>query len=121
MNMKFSHVNIVVNNVIETRQFYEKYFNMKCTIDIGEQFASLRDSEGFLFNIMYGQRIDYPENYHIGFIQDSEESVDLLYQRLLKDGYNPGNPEFTHNSYTFFFKSPGDFYVEIYFDMSLKQ
>ena len=51
--------------------------------------------------------------FHIGFIQDSEEDVNQINQRLRDDGYQVPKPARLHGSWTFYFQAPGGFTVEV--------
>jgi lactoylglutathione lyase len=55
----------------------------------------------------------YPPGFHIGFIQESEERVNQINQRLQDDGYKVPKPARLHGSWTFYFKSPGGFTIEV--------
>lgn len=114
--MKINHINITVEDVPTTRDFFEKYFGLECFISAGKNFVAMHDDDAFLFNLIKGDNINYPDTFHIGFPQDSKEDVDQIYQTLHDDGYRVWEPEYTHESYTFYFKAPGDFTVEVYTD-----
>ncbi|HEY6372472.1 MAG TPA: VOC family protein, partial [Candidatus Sulfotelmatobacter sp.] len=66
-----------------------------------------------LFRNGQGAEARYPAGFHIGFIQDSEEQVNPINQRLRDDGYQVPKPARLHDSWTFYFQAPGGFTVEV--------
>lgn len=89
--MKLNHINIAVKDVVTTKEFLEKYFDLKCIASAGNMFTALNDDDGLLFNLIKDENASYPDTFHIGFPQKDEDG-----------------------SYTFYFKSPGEFTIEIY-------
>lgn len=112
--MKLNHINIAVKDVVTTKEFLEKYFGLKCIASVGNMFTALNDDDGLLFNLIKDENASYPDTFHIGFPQEDEESVDKIYEMLKKDGFEVWEPALAHGSYTFYFKSPGEFTIEIY-------
>ena len=112
--MKLNHINIAVKDVVTTKEFLEKYFGLKCIASAGNMFAALNDDDGLLFNLIKDENASYPDTFHIGFPQEDEESVDRIYETLKEDGFEVWEPALAHGSYTFYFKSPGEFTIEIY-------
>jgi lactoylglutathione lyase len=52
-------------------------------------------------------------DFHIGFVQESEEQVNEINRRLRDDGYAVPEPARLHGSWTFYFQAPGGFTVEV--------
>ena len=76
----------------------------------------LSDDKGLvlaLFRTAKGTELKYPPGFHIGFIQGSEEQVNQINQRLREDGFQVPKPARLHGSWTFYFKSPGGFTIEV--------
>ncbi len=116
--MKLNHLNLTVSNVPETHRFLEKYFGLKSYTGThpGEKMSFLSDDEGMvlaLFLAKNGTEASYPPGFHIGFIQQSEDSVNQINDRLRQDGYQVPKPSRLHGSWTFYFKSPGGFTIEV--------
>ncbi|GAB6989728.1 VOC family protein [Paenibacillus pini] len=112
--MKINHLNLTVTDVIEVRDFLEKYFGLKSYTTAGKAFVGMVDDDGFLLNLMIGKEINYPDSFHVGFPQQSKQEVDDLNQRLKDDGYQVETPTVMHGSYTFYLKAPGDITLEAY-------
>ena len=56
----------------------------------------------------------YPGAFHVGFRQDSRGQVDAIYQRLKADGFDAKAPHEFHGAWTFYFRTPGGFLVEVF-------
>src|SRR5215470_8470273 len=116
--MKLNHLNLTVSNVPETHRFLEKYFALKSYegTEPREAMSFMRDDNSMvlsLFRAANGADPKYPPGFHIGFIQDSEERVNEINQRLRDDGYDVPAPARLHGSWTFYFKAPGGFTIEV--------
>jgi catechol 2,3-dioxygenase-like lactoylglutathione lyase family enzyme len=116
--MKVNHLNLTVSNVPEAHHFLEKHFGLKGYGggEPGEAMSFLSDDNGMvlaLFRAAKGTELKYPAGFHIGFIQESEERVNEINQRLREDGYDVAKPSRLHGSWTFYFKAPGGFTVEV--------
>ncbi|MCG7409284.1 VOC family protein [Paenibacillus sp. ACRRX] len=114
--MKLNHINLTVTDVPAAQNFLETYFGLK-KIDTsgdvrGSAFAVLIDDDGAVITLMKGTGVNYPKTFHIGFIQESEEKVNELNQRLKDDGYDVAPPKRSHG-WTFYVKAPGEFTVEV--------
>ncbi|WP_096186602.1 VOC family protein [Evansella halocellulosilytica] len=110
--MKLNHLNLTVTDVKAAQDFLEKYFHLKTVSTRGRAFAAMFDEDGLVLTLMKGANIKYPETFHIGFIQESEEKVDELNKRLKEDGYDVEPPQRSHG-YTFYIEAPGGFTVEV--------
>ena len=116
--MKLNHLNLTVSNVLEAHHFLEKHFGLKSYGEMAtrETMSFLSDDDGLvlaLFRGAKGTEVTYPAGFHIGFIQESEARVNEINQRLREDGYDVAKPSRLHGSWTFYFKAPGGFTVEV--------
>ncbi|HEX7064033.1 MAG TPA: VOC family protein [Bacillales bacterium] len=110
--MKLNHLNLTVEDVQEARRFLERYFGLKTRLARGEGFAVLSDDDGLVLTLMKGKQVDYPESFHIGFLQESEERVNEINQQLKDDGFDVAPPKRAHG-WTFYVEAPGGFTVEV--------
>ena len=109
--MKLNHVNLTVTDATEAAAFLEKYFGM--TNQGGDQkFTALFDDDGLVLTLMKAGQVKYPGTFHIGFIQESDERVNEIYQRLKEDGFDVNPPKRSH-AWTFNFRAPGGFNIEV--------
>jgi lactoylglutathione lyase len=117
-DVKLNHLNLTVSDVQATHDFLVKHFGLK-------EFGSLRPSAAMsflsddngmilaLFRAQEGVPVKYPAGFHIGFVQDSEQRVNEINERLREDGFKVAKPARLHGSWTFYFQSPGGFTIEV--------
>ena len=116
--MKLNHLNLTVTDASEARKFLEKYFGLRSR-ERGEdddRFAIMLDDNGLVLTLMKvgeATEVHYPGSFHIGFIQESEERVNAINERLKIDGYEVKPPRRFHGSWTFYFRAPGGFTIEV--------
>jgi lactoylglutathione lyase len=115
--MKLNHLNLTVTDPMETHDFLAKYFGLQSRGG-NKNMAFLSDDDGSVISLTSGKiskeaDVRYPATFHIGFIQQSEEQVNALNQRLKDDGYDVAAPSKQHGSWTFYFHAPGGFMVEV--------
>lgn len=115
--MKLNHLNLTVSDVPATHRFLEKYFGLRGFqgMEPREAMSFMSDDDGMLLALFRsnGTELKYPAGFHVGFIQDTEEQVNQINQRLRDDGYQVPKPARLHGSWTFYFQAPGGFLVEV--------
>jgi catechol 2,3-dioxygenase-like lactoylglutathione lyase family enzyme len=115
--MVLNHLNLTVPSVGETREFFETHFGFRCVFARGrDSLAVLVDDTGFILtlnNFDKADKVEYPGAFHIGFMQESRERVDEIYQRLKSAGFNAEPPREFHGAWTFYLRAPGGFLVEV--------
>lgn len=112
--MKLNHINLTVTDVAAAAAFLEKYFGLQ-NQGGNKGFAALFDDDALVLTLMKSKRgaeISYPDTFHIGFGQETEEKVNEIYQRLKDDGFEVNPPE-RHHAWTFYVGAPGGFTVEV--------
>jgi catechol-2,3-dioxygenase len=115
--MNLNHLNLTVTDVPQTYNFLEKYFGMR-GVSCNNNIGFLTDDIGMvltLTSMKVGREseVKYPATFHIGFAQASEERVSEINQRLKKDGFDVPAPSRQHGSWTFYFRAPGGFTIEV--------
>ena len=115
--MKLNHLNLTVPCVPETRSFFETYFDFRCVVERGrDALVVLVDDTGFVLtlnNFEKASEVEYPGAFHIGFMQESVERVDAIYNRFKSDGFDVDPPKEFHGAWTFYLRAPGGFLVEV--------
>ncbi len=113
--MKLNHLALTVTDVPATSNFLEKYFSLKPRpVAAGNiNMALMDDDNGSIISLFKGEKVQYPESFHIGFIQDNEARVDEIHARFKADGFEANEPQRLHGTYTFYFKSPAGFTIEV--------
>jgi catechol 2,3-dioxygenase-like lactoylglutathione lyase family enzyme len=117
--MALNHLNLTVPDVPETRAFFETHFGFRHLAGApqSDTFVVLVDESGFVLslnNFTEAEAVAYPGAFHVGFRQDSREQVNALYQRLKADGFEMKAPHEFHEGWTFYFRAPGGFLVEVF-------
>lgn len=111
--MKLNHLNLTVNDVLATHEFLQKYFDLKPLGKANKNMSFLTDENGIVLSMFKANEVSYPETFHIGFIQESNERVNEINQRLKDDGFEVPPPSKQHGSWTFYFLAPGGFTIEV--------
>jgi lactoylglutathione lyase len=115
--MRLNHLNLTVADVPKSRDFFATYFGFQCVVERGrDSLAVMVDDSRFILtlnNFDKAADVAYPGAFHIGFMQDSREKVDGIFERLKADGFNPQEPREFHGAWTFYFTAPGGFTVEV--------
>ena len=115
--MRLNHLDLTVPNVAQSRAFFETYFGFRCVVAReNDALVVLTDDAGFaltLSNLDATTQVAYPPGFHIGFMQDSRERVDAIYERLKSSGFDVEAPREWHGAWTFYFRAPGGFDIEV--------
>lgn len=114
--MKLNHLNLTVTDVSEAHKFLEKYFGLRTMGGGNEKMAGLLDENGFALVLMRASQateVKYPPSFHLGFLQESEEKVNEINQRLKDDGFGVPPAQRLHGSWAFYFQAPGGFMIEV--------
>ena len=114
--MTINHLNLVVNDLVQTIKFFETFFEFTLKDIKGDNIiAVLENKENFTLVIMSSknQELSYPKDFHFGFILESKIAVDTLHQKLQAAGFQiENNPRTIRNSYTFYL-SFDNLFIEI--------
>jgi catechol 2,3-dioxygenase-like lactoylglutathione lyase family enzyme len=115
--MRLNHINLTVADVPKSRDFFATYFGFRCVAERGrDALAVMVDESRFVLtlnNFDKAAEVSYPGAFHIGFMQDSKEEVDAIFERLKAGGLDPQPPREFHGAWTFYFQAPGGFTVEV--------
>lgn len=111
--MKLNHLNLTVTDVPATRRLFETYFGLTGMEGGGSETFDAVFDDGSVITLMTGAGASYPKTFHVGFIQESEERVDEINRRLKGDGFDVKLPKRFHGAWTFYFRAPGGFMIEV--------
>src|SRR5262245_34737089 len=115
--MALNHLNLTVPDVPATRDFFKAYFGFHAIRERDDAtLAVMVDESGFvltLSNFGKAAEVAYPGAFHIGFMQESRERVEAIHASLKAGGFDPQPPHEFHGAWTFYFKAPGGFLVEV--------
>jgi catechol 2,3-dioxygenase-like lactoylglutathione lyase family enzyme len=115
--MNLNHLNLTVNDVPATVAFLETYFGLRNLRgeSVNPNFTVMLDDSSLALTLMkagHNTEIKYPGQFHIGFVQASEDRVNDLYERFKADGFDVQPPQRAH-AWTFYVQAPGGFTVEV--------
>jgi catechol 2,3-dioxygenase-like lactoylglutathione lyase family enzyme len=117
--MRLNHLNLTVPDVSQTRDFFQTYLGFQSVFERGRgALVVMVDGSGFVLtlnNFEKATSVEYPGAFHIGFRLDTREQVDAFYERLKGDGFDAEPPKEFHGAWTFYFRAPGGFLVEIFY------
>jgi lactoylglutathione lyase len=111
--VELKHLNLTVEVVAPTRDFFITYFDFEMKTEKGGNPEVLVSPEGFILTLMQGKDVTYPKTFHIGFPQPTTSDVDRIHDRIKADGYKVPSPKQTPHGYTFYIKAPGNFMIEV--------
>ncbi len=117
--MRLNHVNLYSVDVPADRALFETYFGLRCIHMQGDTLAVMLDDGDMVFVINRFGKPDgfaYPKSFikhHIGFIRESREDVDAVHATMKAGGVDVQQPRDFHGAWTFYFKAPGGYHVEV--------
>ena len=116
--MQLNHLNLAVADIPEAQRFFETFFDFQCVDSKGaDTLAVLKGNGGFtlvLSNLDKATAPVYPKDFHIGFILESREQVEALFQRLQSAGVElPHQPRTMRGSYIFYCHAPSSILLEV--------
>ena len=115
--MKINHLNLSVPDVAKTARFFEEFFGLRCAERKSRDvLVVLVDESGFsliLGSFDQKTKPEYPNSFHLGFIQARKEQVETVYHRLQAAGYSAKPPQSIHGSWGFYIHAPGDILIEV--------
>ncbi len=113
--MRLNHINLGVTDVPSTVSMFETYFGLRRAEwgPCDDRMAFLNDDDGAVISVFRVKDAIYPKIFHIGFIQDDAGKVTEIHEKLTAGGFAPEQPRDEHGRFTFYFKAPGGFTVEV--------
>jgi catechol 2,3-dioxygenase-like lactoylglutathione lyase family enzyme len=113
--MILNHINLGVSDVPATVAMFETYFGLTAPpgMPTTDRMAFLTDDVGALVSLFKVNDVTYPKIFHIGFTQKTVAEVLAIRDRLLAGGFTPDAAREEHGRFTFYFRAPGGFTVEV--------
>lgn len=87
--MQMNHVDLQVSNVGAAKEFFDRFFGLRCVYERPGQLAMLRDDAGFSLGLsdLHGSPPPtYPPDFHVGFVLANPREVREIYERLAAAG-----------------------------------
>lgn len=118
--MHLNHLNLVVADIAQMTEFFERFLSFRCLDRRGEALAVLEGADGFLLVLMrppISETAAYPVNFHVGFYVDSEEAVRAKHAELRDAGLEPDDVQRLQRAaaptFTFYCRAPSGLLVEV--------
>jgi catechol 2,3-dioxygenase-like lactoylglutathione lyase family enzyme len=113
--MTLNHINLGVTAIEPAVEMFETIFGLQQAegMPFNSKMAFLIDDKGALLSLFKVNDVTYPKIFHIGFMQPNAEAVLSIREKLLAGGYEPEEAREDHGRFTFYFKAPGGFLVEV--------
>ena len=87
--MKINHVDLHVSDVDAAREFFERFFGLRCAYQRQGQIAILEDEAGFqlgVSNLRGSPPPAYPPAFHVGFVLERTGEVREIHDSLKAAG-----------------------------------
>lgn len=118
--MNLNHLNLVVPDLDAAQELFTTAFGFGTMLRRGNALVALTGADGFTLVLSESRRFggpdvpQYPEGFHVGFLQETREAVDALHMRLAAAPVAIGHaPRLMHGSYGFYFTALGGILFEI--------
>ncbi|AYL96387.1 VOC family protein [Mucilaginibacter celer] len=118
--LKLNHINLTVTDVAASAHFFEQHFGFKIAEVKGENMLAILEGTGGFVLVLMADTSNrkgnntYPEMFHIGFLVDTADEVNKIYEGLKKAGLAteraPGN---LRGGFGFYFNAPGGILTEV--------
>jgi len=105
--LQLNHLSLAVPDVGGASRFFETFFNFRRVDSKGADVLAVLESQGgftlVLSHLDKEAAIIYPKDFHIGFIVESQEQVQAVFERLQNAGINlPHTPRIMRGSFIFY-------------------
>lgn len=116
-----NHTNLTTYDVPALTEFFCSLFDFQVVDERSSKLAVLRNPAGFLLTLMYDKRMTpqqgYPGLFHVGFLQPTQNAVDLVHHALSARSYIAPKPAKLQRggpaAYGFYCEAPGGVMVEV--------
>jgi catechol-2,3-dioxygenase len=113
--MQINHLDLQVQDVTRTSQFFERYFGLQVQSNPGSPaLVIMTDQAGFVLVLQRSKSAErYPEGFHVGFLLDDVESVRALHARAVADGTPVSEVIVNGRGTMIYLTAPEGYYVEV--------
>jgi catechol 2,3-dioxygenase-like lactoylglutathione lyase family enzyme len=87
--MRLNHIDLQVSDVDAAREFFERFFGLRCRYQRQKQIAIFENETGLEFavsNLFNSPPPAYPPDFHVGFVLEHSSDVRDVYDRLKAAG-----------------------------------
>ncbi|MXQ55955.1 VOC family protein [Shimazuella alba] len=118
--MKLQHLNLCVNNLTDSQDFFESIFGFQTMDRKGDAIAVMEDGHDFVLVLsnpqIFGDEVPvYPKDFHIGFFVDTPDKVNQMYDRLqlTANVELDSKPKYMRGGYSLYFRALNGILFEI--------
>jgi catechol 2,3-dioxygenase-like lactoylglutathione lyase family enzyme len=113
--MKINHLSFPVSDLAGAADFFIKFFDFELVEQKGGFVAILSDGDGFTLVLTKSKvdGINYPTDFHFGFLQNSEDQVYAIHKKLTEAGMDIPEPKSIRGSLGFYFNGPDGILMEV--------
>jgi catechol 2,3-dioxygenase-like lactoylglutathione lyase family enzyme len=87
--MRLNHLDVQVSDVDVAREFFERFFGLRCRYQRQKQIVIFESDTGFEFavsNLFNSPPPAYPPDFHLGFVLERSSQVREIYERVRAAG-----------------------------------
>ena len=116
--MQLNHLDLFVPDVQRASTFFETFFGFRCEAMKGKEALAVLKGEGnftlVLSRFREGSPTQYPTDFHIGFLLETEDAVREAYERFRREGVEIVYPlNERRGSLMFYCHAPGQLLIEV--------
>lgn len=113
--MKLNHLDLLVNDVARTAEFFERYFGFCIQSNRNSPALQiLTDESGFVLVLQRGEPgAEYPKGFHVGFLLDDVASVRALHARAVADGTPVSDVIVNSRGTIVYLTAPEGYHIEV--------
>ena len=116
-----NHTNLSTYDVPALTDFFCAVFGFQLLEQRAGKLSVMRNAEGFILTLMHDKRMTpehgYPGMFHVGFLQPTQQAVDLMHEDLTAHNYIAPKPAKLQRggppTYGFYCDAPGGVMVEV--------
>lgn len=113
--MKLNHLDLQVQDVARTSQFFARYFGLQIQSNPSSPaLVIMTDPSGFVLVLQRSKQAErYPDGFHVGFLLDDVDSVRALHARAVADGVPVSEVIVNGRGTMIYLSAPEGYYVEV--------
>lgn len=112
--MQLNHLDLQTSDVQRLAAFLVTHFDLvRRSNDRSPAIAILADEAGFTLVLQRDAAANYPDGFHIGFIQSDVATVRAHHARLTAAGLTPSEVTADNRGHRFYLHGPGRLLIEV--------
>jgi catechol 2,3-dioxygenase-like lactoylglutathione lyase family enzyme len=111
--MKLNHIDLQVPDVQEAVTFFERWFDFKLTTSKSSPAIAILDGDDGFVLVLQRRAVTYPEDFHIGFLVDSPDTVIDFQRRAREAGLEISDVDCNNRGTMAYLRGPGRVLIEV--------